>query len=526
MGYIDPPPKGNNSLSQPYLFEERAAYKEKSFSHFFDPIPLDTIYEKPYYGKVDIYGDIIYPSESEMVQLPGPGLILTHAFVADAFGDLKNYMDKAISAQHNIFNDLFETFVPRSATANIHQLYNDHFVKNIFDVFINDYVVDPKINKKIKNFNDMIEEFLSYAKIMSDQFPITRAAFITSPLCPNSISGLFIELETMSHDDDLAKYEKYLSKPSFDRYARAVPAFGFYIDKNAPWRIAVNMDSPKTKEYMSRYKVDVKDNTVFSKYFYKAEYYSYEALKRRLWNMYSTLLANESTSTHGTEYKIKNCIGATWNDVENNKYKTLIVKKLRESIPPFEAEASTTEVSEHVKLIIAASKKIQATGGLLSIPAWLPAFFSPTTTECAPQPSIISEPSSESELLPLAVPMRPPPGPFEEKYPDEYFLPFYLRLRLLETKTKFTRSKYVNVLKKILDINKVYGIDRALEQIGRLVKPTRIYEKAPPNAQTPQKIKYFGKGVSSGLHSYYESDTMIQEKIKESKTLQTAELIG
>ncbi|MAF24271.1 hypothetical protein CL634_01600, partial [bacterium] len=211
MAYLDKPLVASNSLTQPQLFEERLKYKQKSFSNLFDPTPLDLIYEKPFYGKVDIYGTPIYPTEINMVQLPGPGLILTHDFVAAAFQDFKEFMDRALAVKEKIFSDLFSSFLPKSAMISVHQLYNDHFVKNVFEGFANDYMNVPKINRRIKNFNDLIREFSSYTQLVVDKFPVTKAGFIVSRLCTNAISGLFIELERLSHDDDLIKYGRFLS---------------------------------------------------------------------------------------------------------------------------------------------------------------------------------------------------------------------------------------------------------------------------------------------------------------------------
>ena len=330
MGYIDPPPFGSNSIKEPFLFEQRLLYKQKSFSRLFDPTPLDTIYEKPFYGKVDIYGTPVYPSEIDMAQIPGDGLLLTLNFVAAAFRDLKEHVDWALKSEQRIFNDLFSSFMPKAATKNIHQTYHDHFVKNVYEVFMNGYIKVPKINKKIKNFDNFITEFTHFTRMMSSQFPITKTGFIVSPFCPNAISGLFIELEMQPQDSDYIKYTRFLSQPSFNRFLKVADSFGFYVDKNVPWRIAANMDSPITINYMNAFGVGIKDNSVFSNFFYKSEYFSYESIKARLWNIYVTLITN--SQTYGTEYKVKNYTPAPWVDIASNKYETCISEGYREVV--------------------------------------------------------------------------------------------------------------------------------------------------------------------------------------------------
>jgi len=456
MADINIPPFGTNSLEASALFEQRLRYREESFSRLFDPTPLDILYEKPFYGKVDIYGTPIYPSEINMVQLPGPGLILALDFVAAAFRDFKHFIDKCAVAKGKSFADLFPSFTPKSATQNFHQMYNDHFVKNVFNVFSNSYIQVPKINRKIKNFDDLTREFLQFAKMMVGEFPITKTGFIVSPHCTNAISGLFIELSGPPYDNDLVKFERFISKPSFNDYIKAASGFGFYVDKNIPWRIAVNMDSPVTKDYMTAFGVSLDDNSVFSSYFYESEYFSYESMKARLFNLYSILMANPRSRTYGSVYETKNCPIATWDSVLNGNYKIITKETQREPIPVYYDQKE------------------------------IPVNFE-----------------------------GPPPETFDKKYNDEYFLPIYFQLRLAESKIRYRQREYKSHMRKILNFYKVFGAESAVSYIGHLTKQTKIYEKIPDDRKPPYNIKYFGDSTSSGLYSYAEPAIIKKEKISD-----------
>ena len=150
------PPYANNSIRNPQMFEQRLLYREKSFSRLLDLTPLDLLYEKPFYGKVDIYGTPIYPSEINMTQLPGDGMILALDFVAAAFRDLKNFMDRAMAAGNSLFLDMFSSYIPKSGLKNVHQAYNDHFIKYVFEMFANEYLNVRRINRKIRNFKTLL----------------------------------------------------------------------------------------------------------------------------------------------------------------------------------------------------------------------------------------------------------------------------------------------------------------------------------------------------------------------------------
>ena len=67
---IKPIPQGENGINTAVLFEERAYYKESAFPSY-GAVPIDLWYGKPLYGKVDIYGNPIYLSESKRKQLAG-----------------------------------------------------------------------------------------------------------------------------------------------------------------------------------------------------------------------------------------------------------------------------------------------------------------------------------------------------------------------------------------------------------------------------------------------------------------------
>lgn len=317
------------------MFEERLAYKQASFSYPYDPVPLDMIYEKPFYGKVDIYGNTVYPSEVNMVQLPGSGLLLVHDFVAKAFNRLKEVVDLHITSRERRFADIFSGgFVPKAATRNFHKLYQEHFVENVYNVFTNDYILNtPENNRNVKKFSDYVKQFVDFSEFMQDQFPITKTGFIMSTMCPNAISGLIIEVESAPMSDDALKYENFISKPSFAEYLKVASGFGFYVDKHCPWRLAVNMDHwYMNQAFMAAFGTTLKDNIVFKDYFYRAEYYSYEDFKARMWNGYQMLISSPDTVSYGLVPQVKNCIKTTWGDVASNTYNTVYTEGLREPL--------------------------------------------------------------------------------------------------------------------------------------------------------------------------------------------------
>ena len=431
---MSPPPEGKNDLANPDMFNQRLNYKQNSFS-LFDPIPLDMIYEKPFYGKVNKEGHTIYPTEINMEQLPGPGLILTHDFMASAFFHLKNAVEFNIRSKSKRFANLFPNgFSPKSATKNFHNLYHNHFVNTVFDPFLNNYISDPDRKRQVRTFDDFVESYVSYAHDVRDILPVSKTGFIMSSLCPHAISGLIIEVEGLVKDDDNAKYEGYISKPSFSEYVKLVSSFGFYVDKNCPWRIAANLDHPTmTEKYLPSFGTSYDDGKIFEDYFLRSEYFSYEDFKSRMWYAYQELLSDADTTSFGILSSVKNCYSPAWADLGSRKFKT------------FWQEGFLESISEDYD------------------------------------------------------------GDFKNEYPDSFFLPYYFRIRLSECGKVLNARQFKVKLTKILKVNKMRGIEHALDFMENMTKQSSIY-MASEKSTYPRPIKYFGKNITSGLHSYESYD--------------------
>ena len=422
--------EAKNNLSNPQMFEERLDYKQKAFT-IYDPVPLDMIYEKPFYGKVDKEGRSIYPTEINMTQLPGQGLLLLHDFATKAFVDLKGVIDFNIRTKTQRFANLFPNgFVPRSATKSMHKLYQEHFVDNVYDTFINDYVIASR-KSRIRTFPDFVKEFVNYTSTIKNIFPVSRTGFIMSPFCPHAISGLIVEIADMAMDDDTIKDDEYLSKEAFTDYARLAAAFGFYVDKNCPWRLAVNVDHPVTANYMAAFGTSYKDGAVFKDYFYRSEFYSYDDFKARMWYAYKSMVLDADTTWFGILHTIKNCAPPTWADVASGQFKTI------------------------------------------------------------PKEGFLEDVSDDFD------------NDFQKNYPDSFFLPYYFNIRLIESQKEFTARQHQVKLKKILRANSKKGIEKALELLEGFTQQSNIYV-TKDGAPYPRRIKYFGKSVTSGLHSYEE----------------------
>ena len=287
---VDHIPFGSNERGSAVLFYERKYYKNDVWPTY-GPVPIDVLYEKPFYAKVDIYGNPVYISEAYLKPLNGgEGKQFALNFVADAFNDLRDYMARTATRQRII--PMFKGFNPQKSWESIHGLYHEYFSESLFAAFMSTYLT-PAIKKQIITFDDFVNKFMAFCQIAKKDFPITKSGFITSVGASNHIGGMMIDLTTIDKSSDREKYTKFIQNESFDAFREAASDFGFFVDKNSPSTLAINLASNKTKEYMARYGVAAKNNTMFKKYYYRAETFDYQSFKIYLYQGYRSFIASE-----------------------------------------------------------------------------------------------------------------------------------------------------------------------------------------------------------------------------------------
>jgi len=259
-------PLATNILNSLGTFIQRETYSEKIYPKS-SADPIDLWYSKSLYGKINKREDIIYLSEAFLKQIKTdekePKFALN--FVVDAFDDLRKFYDRSASKinSESILDKVECKNAWQSSTSNYHKYMNI-----LYKVFVSSYLNDNNRENKIKDFKSFVIVFLEFIDIISEAYPITRSQFIKSKFCSPLISGLMIEVFDENHAIDENKYEKFIQDPNFDFYSKAARQYGFYIDKNAPWRLVADISSPAMKPYIKKYLSD--HNKIFKDFYYEA----------------------------------------------------------------------------------------------------------------------------------------------------------------------------------------------------------------------------------------------------------------
>tara|TARA_R100000808_G_scaffold17147_1_gene38102 strand:- start:326 stop:1549 length:1224 start_codon:yes stop_codon:yes gene_type:complete len=266
-GAYGPPYVATNQLGARDKFLQRLNYKENATLQF---PTRDLWYARPYYGKVDENGNAIMPDESYLVQLKGTkdALFLMN-FVADAFNDFSSYF-KDLQIQYGFTpeNSSLASFTPKKAWNNPRQGYHE-LMEKAYRQFTRIYLT-TEMSRKIIDFKSFFKEFATFLRTFSKVSPVTNTSYIlstkTSPLC----SAMMVEIGTEDPSNDIMKDKKWISERFIKEYALLAQEFGFKIDKNIPWRLIADIQSPRLGKYMEKYCIDWE--TLFRSDYYTQTY--------------------------------------------------------------------------------------------------------------------------------------------------------------------------------------------------------------------------------------------------------------
>lgn len=245
--------RANNDNTSREMFDNRKQYR--SIYPASVPEPFDLWHDKFLYGRVNPFGSPVFPSEVNLKKIPTTNGVEVFVlnFVADAFNDLRNRMNLAAS-RGKLYtpSTKYLNLQPKAGWRSVTIQYHDAMT-SFYENFVGSYLKSNERGNNIRNFGDFAREFLNFYSISGLDLPITRAGFLSSQFCSPLSSGIMIELEFENHGDDRIKVEKFLKDRNFSYFAHAAQMFGFAIDKNAPWRLIADLNSPKMRDYMSRY---------------------------------------------------------------------------------------------------------------------------------------------------------------------------------------------------------------------------------------------------------------------------------
>ena len=304
--------KGKNTdNSTAELFLRRVAYSAYAYEN--DPdIPSDEvikdfrIYENLFYGRVDTEQRIIMPKNNYLVRLPSKSQKTFYAldFVVDAFTDLlktatMRIQDGGLPLQNADGSEelYIGPYQVGRAYSNVGKAYNSH-MKEIFKFFYDDYLVGRGKIDEVTNFEDFMNIFEQFTRIgLAPAVPVNLSSFLLSGFGSILDTGLAIEIGELDHGDDEKKKELFIDNRRFGIHKNLAAEYGFWIDKNAPWRLVANLGSSQMQAYIKkRYPENVDLNTLFERYYQKSAQIDIKFLQNITVRFYNQLVINKPLS--------------------------------------------------------------------------------------------------------------------------------------------------------------------------------------------------------------------------------------
>lgn len=288
----------NGRLKAKELFKQRMRYKDELplVASNGTKLPyIDMWYDKTLYGRVNNRFAPVYPSETNLVLLADNCAVID--FVATAFNAFRRRWEE-LTAQGVVERvGMLSVLKPVAGWISVHEQYHMH-MEQVYAEF-QEWLLKKK-SQSILNFADFLKMFTDYVGEITPAKVITRSSYISSGICDPRISGLIIELDrpAVSFSNDYTKYRGFLTDPNYELYALTAAQYGFYIDKNAPFRLVANLNSEAMREYMSGYGVE-KLGKMFSLYYYRAMPKDKDSLIPYLvsmWNSYASSFPYQTTT--------------------------------------------------------------------------------------------------------------------------------------------------------------------------------------------------------------------------------------
>lgn len=246
-----------SSLRQEYV--ERLKYKK--YVDF--PGMIDVWYENYGYGLLNDNYEPVTTIEDDATArnfvgyADGVGAL---NFVAQAFGDLRDKFIEKINNSTLDFPPYMQGLIPKAGMVSFDNIYANwlSYCSIKYSSFLQNDV-------NIRSYSTFLDSMKMHLRKNLKTFPITKSGFCLSSRNDIRTTGLAIDLTDLEPAIDTYKGE-IVQSLNFRCFIEEAANFGFYIDKNVPWRLLANLDSKVMRLYIRGLETDSGDKD-FDKHF-------------------------------------------------------------------------------------------------------------------------------------------------------------------------------------------------------------------------------------------------------------------
>lgn len=283
--------KAKNNQPTFYQMFYRSKYSKEAFlanNGLGEPGIVDFLFaERNLYGRVDQNLNVVVPSVDHIKRISSrdnPSGIVGMNFVVDQFKDFVEVYDRSLTS-NKIKQD--EPFLSKirvyKSYINPKQLYEEYLadiIENFENIFLD--------KRQVIDIKDYFREFLAYAELIAETYPITYTAWQRSRNSSIYTSGLALDLSGQDVGNDEFK-ERFINSENFPFFQNVCNNYGFSISKNCPWVIVADLGSPASLVYHESYGLS-SVNEIFSEQYIQTHLMDIDYIKINLYRYYNSLV--------------------------------------------------------------------------------------------------------------------------------------------------------------------------------------------------------------------------------------------
>lgn len=278
------------TLAETFILKKR--YDREVPNDFFNQnfIDFDKLNR---YGIVDENNNLIFPNAAYLKPFAGSGgNVQVLSFVARAYDAMKKDIDERVKAGKWESDSVFPFMKPVGGNSSVLQSYDDFMVEQYQTTL-------PKMlkNRKLSNFASFLTLLQDYLVSVNWNYPYTFTGMIERR---NNPAGSGLQIELFSEDkNDIETKMKYIQDPGFKRFLLVAEKYGFYVNRNTPWVIMANLNSPAMLGWaVVDNNADIDKAGIIKKYYYKASDFSYNFFVQYLVGTYNAIATSEPRYTY------------------------------------------------------------------------------------------------------------------------------------------------------------------------------------------------------------------------------------
>lgn len=343
---VNSEPNATNSSTSISAFYQKKLYEIKAFQHPFlsQNKPINILYEKQYYGRVNLQHVPVMCDQNtlKLFNEENGTIVILQNFAIDAYKDFISYWEFLKKRDRISKSGLIQNVNAKTSFLNAGELYF-YYMSSMYEE-VKKTINDKKI--VVKNFDDFLKCFIDYVDSVTPAAPITFSSFIGSRVVSPLISGICFDIVTSDTSIDAAKYSLFMKDSNYAIFKKTATKFGFFIDKQVPWRLWADIDSPALKPYMDNYNLN--QSNLYDINYIPAYSYDLELIRFYLLQFYNTYVISNSSikqpefkvckkGTISVDYKNINLDSLTVEQVAGNKQfdrlfmKSYLYIKMREN---------------------------------------------------------------------------------------------------------------------------------------------------------------------------------------------------